>query len=249
MTLIVAKKHINLQKSIAVTCSVIALALCGSGLSAYAAETRSGNSRRTFADWCREKDSLSPEAKHTVEVLLEEAETTECDEANQILSSFTELSLYNNNQISDIKPLQSLTNLTELYLINNQISDNQISDIKPLESLTNLTVLSLSNNQINDIKPLESLTKLTRLDLHFNEINDIKPLQSLTNLTELGLYDNQISDIKPLASLTNLIALYLGGNPLAPETCPLKRESICNWERRNNWEGRLMLNPKTLEFL
>src|SRR5919199_1745682 len=205
MTLIVAKKHINLQKSIAVTCSVIALALCGSGLSAYAAETRSGNSRRTFADWCREKDSLSPEAKHTVEVLLEEAETTECDEANQILSSFTELSLYNNNQISDIKPLQSLTNLTELYLINNQISDNQISDIKPLESLTNLTVLSLS--------------------------------------------DNQISDIKPLASLTNLIALYLGGNPLAPETCPLKRESICNWERRNNWEGRLMLNPKTLEFL
>src|ERR687886_385524 len=244
MTLIVAKKHINLQKSIAVTCSVIALALCGSGLSAYAAETRSGNSRRTFADWCREKDSLSPEAKHTVEVLLEEAETTECDEANQILSSFTELSLYNNNQISDIKPLQSLTNLTYLSLIN-----NQINDIKPLASLTNLTRLGLSSNEINDIKPLQSLTKLTRLDLHFNEINDIKPLQSLTNLTELGLYDNQISDIKPLASLTNLIALYLGGNPLAPETCPLKRESICNWERRNNWEGRLMLNPKTLEFL
>jgi len=78
MTLIVAQKHINLQKSIAVTCSVIALALCGSGLSAYAAETRSGNSRRTFADWCREKDSLSPEAKHTVEVLLRGAGTTDC---------------------------------------------------------------------------------------------------------------------------------------------------------------------------
>src|ERR671933_666188 len=227
MTLIVAKKHINLQKSIAVTCSVIALALCGSGLSAYAAETRSGNIRRTFADWCREKDSLSPEAKHTVEVLLEEAETTECDEANQILSSFTELSLYNNNQISDIKPLQSLTNLTYLTLIN-----NQISDIKPLASLTNLTELYLINNQISD-----------------NQISDIKPLESLTNLTVLSLSNNQINDIKPLASLTNLIALYLGGNPLAPETCPLKRESICNWERRNNWEGRLMLNPKTLEFL
>jgi internalin A len=163
MTLIVAKKHINLQKSIAVTCSVIALALCGSGLSAYAAETRSGNSRRTFADWCREKDSLSPEAKHTVEVLLEEAETTECDEANQILSSFTELSLYNNNQISDIKPLQSLTNLTYLSLINNQISD---------------------------IKPLAFLTKLTRLELYTNQIRDIKPLASLTNLRYLTLYNN-----------------------------------------------------------
>ena len=41
MTLIVAEKHQNLQILIAVTCSVIALALCGSGLSAYGAETRS----------------------------------------------------------------------------------------------------------------------------------------------------------------------------------------------------------------
>src|SRR4028119_898604 len=134
MTLIVAEKHKNLQKSIVVTCSAIALALSGSGPSADAAEMRSGNSRRTFADWCRQKDSLSPEAKLTVEVLLEKAETTECDEANQILSSFTELGLYNNNQISDIQPLQSLTNLTYLSLIN-----NQISDIKPLASLTKLT--------------------------------------------------------------------------------------------------------------
>ena len=140
MTLIVAQKHINLQKSIAVTCSVIALALCGSGLSAYAAETRSGNSRRTFADWCREKDSLSPEAKHTVEVLLEEARTTECDAADRTLSSLTELDL-ENYQIGDIKPLASLTNLTKLSLTN-----NQISDIKLLASLTKLTVLKLDKN-------------------------------------------------------------------------------------------------------
>ncbi len=133
MTLIVAQKHINLQKSIAVTCSAIALALCGSGLSADAAETRSGNSRQTFADWCRKKNSLSPETKHTVEELLKKAGTTECDEANQKLSSLTELDL-SDNQISDIKPLQSLTNLTSLWLI-----FNQINDIKPLQSLTNLT--------------------------------------------------------------------------------------------------------------
>src|SRR4028119_102042 len=113
MTLIVAEKHKNLQKSIAVTCSAIALALSGSGLSACGAETQRGNSRRTFADWCRQKATLSPEAKHTVEVLLKEAGTTEFDVANQTLSSLTELVLQN-NQISDIKPLQSLTNLTVL---------------------------------------------------------------------------------------------------------------------------------------
>jgi len=201
MTLIVAQKHMmNLPKSIALACCAI-LALSGNGLSAKAAETRSGNMRRTFADWCRQKADLSPEAKHTVEVLLKEAETTECDAANQKLSSLTELDL-DNNQISDIKPLESLTNLTWLYL-----DKNQISDIKPLESLTNLTQISLFGNKISDIKPLESLTKLTWLYLDKNQISDIKPLESLTNLAWLLLTKNQISDIKPLESLTNLTLL------------------------------------------
>ncbi|MEG4634084.1 hypothetical protein QUB56_31710 [Microcoleus sp. AR_TQ3_B6] len=86
MTLIVAQKHMKLQKSIALTCCAI-LALSGNGVSAKAAEVRSGNMRRTFADWCRQKADLSPEAKHTVEMLLKKAGTTECDAANQTLSS------------------------------------------------------------------------------------------------------------------------------------------------------------------
>ena len=70
-----------------------------------------GNMRRTFADWCRQKADLSPEAKRTVEVLLKSVDTIECDVANQTLSSLTALYLHN-NQISDIKPLESLTNGT-----------------------------------------------------------------------------------------------------------------------------------------
>ena len=198
MTLIVPQKQMNLPKSIAVTCCVL-LALSGNGLSAKAAETRSGN--KTFAQWCRQKADLSPEAQLTVEALLKQAGTTECDAANQQLSSLTDLFLFD-NQISDLKPLQSLTNLTRLVL-----SDNQINDIKPLESLTNLTALGLNNNQISDIKPLESLT----------------------NLTVINLDGNKISDIKPLESLTKLIRLNLSGNPIAPKTCPLKPESICQW--------------------
>ena len=120
--------------------------------------------RRTFADWCRQKADLSPEAKHTVEVLLQKAGTTECDAANQRLSSRTGLIL-EDTQISDIKPLESLTNLTVLYLGN-----NQISDIKPLESLTNLNLLYLDNNRISDIKPLQSLTNLILLRLSGNPI-------------------------------------------------------------------------------
>src|SRR4028118_1076586 len=93
MTIIVTQKHMKLQKSIALTCCAI-LALSANGLSAKAAETRSSNSRRTFAEWCRQKADLSPEAKRTVEVLLQKAETTECDAADRELSSLTELDLY-----------------------------------------------------------------------------------------------------------------------------------------------------------
>ncbi len=221
MTLIVAQKQMNLQRSIALACCAL-LASCESKPSESGTEPKPGNSQGTFAQLCREKASLSPEAKSTVEVLLKTAGTTECDAANQKLSSIKELDL-KQNKISDIKPLQSLTQLTTLNL-----GGNQISDIKPLESLTNLTWLYLGFNQISDITPLPSLTKLNWLYLNNNKISDIKPLQSLTKVTELNLSNNQISDIKSLKSLTKLTALFLNGNP-APKTCPLKPESICKW--------------------
>ncbi|MEG4069690.1 leucine-rich repeat domain-containing protein [Microcoleus sp. Pol11C2] len=189
----------------------------------------------SFADWCLHKDSLSKEVRHTVEVLLECTGISYIiNEAIGIVSSREYLELYG-NQISDITPLQSLTNLTELDLDSNQISDitplqsltnltclnlrdNQRSDITPLQSLTNLTELGLGDNQISDITPLQSLTNLTELDLGDNQISDITPLQSLTNLTCLNLGDNQISDITPLQSLTNLTKLYLYSNQISDIT-------------------------------
>ena len=198
MKIIVAQKQMNLSRLIVVALSAIVLASCGNKPSKLVADPQPGNNRpsvlvskpqprksgRTFADWCRQKADLSPETKHTVEVLLQEAGTTDCDAADRKLSSLTEL-LLGGYQISDIKPLASLTNLTWLLL-----DTNQISDIKPLESLTNLNYLLLEHNKISDIKPLKSLTKV-----YF---------------------------------------IYLGGNPIAPKTCPLKPESICNWETSNN---------------
>ena len=176
MTVIVAQKPMNLARLILVAFSAI-VALSGNVIFAEVAQTQPGNSRRTFGDCCRQKADLSPEGKHTVEVLLKEAGTTECDVANRKLSTFTELNL-GRTEISDIKPLQSLTKLTELNLI-----ENNIGDIKPLASLTQLTFLDLQSNNISDIKPLASLTKLTVLLLNNHKISDIKPLASLTNLT------------------------------------------------------------------
>jgi internalin A len=54
-----------------------------------------------FADWCRHINSLSEEARHTVKVLLEKAGTDDAQAAEQILSSMTELELWD-DQITDI---------------------------------------------------------------------------------------------------------------------------------------------------
>src|SRR4028118_1931489 len=86
----------------------------------------------SFADCCRHIDSLSEEARHTVEVLLEQAGTDDPEGAQQILSSMTTLNL-GLNKITDISVLGSLTNLTTLNL-----GLNKITDISFLGSLTNL---------------------------------------------------------------------------------------------------------------
>lgn len=141
----------------------------------------------TFADWCLHQNNLTPEAQRTVNLLLQVADTRDCDRANQELSSLTEIFL-NGVQLSDISPLASLKNVKTLFL-----SNNPITDISPLASLNNLTTLALSANQIADIRPLASLTQLNHLFLDSNQIADIRPLASLTQLATLSLFDNQIS--------------------------------------------------------
>ncbi|HEY9811981.1 MAG TPA: hypothetical protein V6D31_00370, partial [Candidatus Sericytochromatia bacterium] len=76
---------VEVVRLIAVTCSAIALASCRNELSRFVAERQPEKNRPTFADWCRDRKNLSPEAKKTVQELLRVARTTDCDAANQKL--------------------------------------------------------------------------------------------------------------------------------------------------------------------
>ncbi|MDZ8051065.1 MAG: leucine-rich repeat domain-containing protein [Aulosira sp. ZfuVER01] len=163
---------------------------------------------RRFADWCLHKDSLSTEARHTVEVLLKKADTSDCYEAEQVLANCTELCL-SFQDIYDLNPLSHLTQLTQLRLFS-----NQISDLNPLSRLTNLTHLELANNQIYNLSPLSGLTKLKSLRLDINLISDCTPLSRLINLEYLGLSSNNIYDFSSLSKLTNLSFLYLNENEI-----------------------------------
>ncbi len=216
MKLIFAQKPKNLSQLLAVTCIVIGLASCINKSAVLVSAATPGNGGLIFANsWCRKRDLLTPEAKHTVELVLKELGTTDCDTAGRELSTLKKFALYGNN-ITDINPIASLTNLTEL-----ELNNSQISDLKPLQSLTNLTYLDVSHTPLSDLKPLASLTNLTELKLNNTQISDIKPLAFLTNLTELDLSENKISDIKPLESLTNLAYLRIGNNPISSKICPV----------------------------
>jgi internalin A len=153
---------------------------------------------KSFAQWCQQKSSVPAATRHTIDVLLKQAGTKNCQQADSKLRSLTDLNL-NRSQISDVKPLAGLTNLIQLFLYG-----NQISDVKPLAGLTNLTYLLLESNQITDIKPLAGLT----------------------NLNVLHLESNQITDINPLAGLSNLKHLYLQSNPISAKVCPVEA-SVC----------------------
>jgi internalin A len=188
----------------------------------FRAEANSAKNQ-SFEQWCLQKEDLPVETRKTVEVMLHKSGTQDCKLADSKLNSlskihfdFDENPLYitginrpAENQISDIKPIASLRNLTQLSL-----SYNQISDISPLSGLTKLTRLLLIDNQISDIKPLASLTNLTALYLSFNKISDINPLQRLNNLVDLSLNENQIRNVQPLSGLTNLRVLNLRNNQI-----------------------------------
>jgi Leucine-rich repeat (LRR) protein len=89
--------------------------------------------------------------------------------------------------------LSDLASLTVL-----SASSRGIKDLSGIELCTNLIDLDLSNNQITDIYPISSLINLTVLNLDTNWIVDISAISELTNLSWLDLQGNDIGDIWPL---------------------------------------------------
>ena len=76
--------------------------------------------------------------------------------------------------------------------------DNAISDLSPLQGLTQLTRLDLSGNDVSNLSALSGLTALRTLRLYNNPILDISPLAELTQLVDLELSRTPVSDISAL---------------------------------------------------
>jgi len=134
------------------------------------------------------------------------------------LSNLTDLYLYD-NQISSIESgdLSGLYNLNSLHLQTNQITSIESGDFMGLSALTTLW---LSLNQISSIEPdtFIELSNLTRIGLNNNLITSIESgdFNWLSSLTELSLQENQISSIDPntFAGLSNLDYLNILSNQI-----------------------------------
>jgi internalin A len=180
--------------------AIIGLLICVVPMMPSMATSLQQSNSKSFAQWCKEKDSVSAATKKTINSLLDQAGTKNCKAAAAHLENLTELNI-----------------------------SNKISDLRPLASLKNLTTLNLESNQIVDVSPLAGLTKLTYLNLNANRIVNISPLSKLSELKLLSLIGNRITDIKPLGKLKKLTFIALSDNPIKNKVCPVKPASACAW--------------------
>jgi len=114
--------------------------------------------------------------------------------------------------ITDISEIRGLETLTNLHVL--KLNNNNIVEIKGLETVGNLIQLELRNNQITEIKGLDNLVYLEELDLQGNKIEIIKGLDTLKNLRDLNLFGNKISQVKSFSKKEHLRNLWFSENPI-----------------------------------
>lgn len=116
-----------------------------------------------------------------------------------------------NNDITDIEPVRELNGLVEF-----SCAGNPVSDYSPVSGLINLEELQIGDNGFSDtdIDFLANLTKLNSLYAPWCGITDISVLKNLTELEYLNLFHNQIEDVSVLGELDKLTNLYLELNQI-----------------------------------
>ncbi|AZQ61682.1 T9SS type A sorting domain-containing protein [Flammeovirga pectinis] len=146
---------------------------------------------------------------------LHELETN--GELPDLIGRFTDLKslkLYNSGITTLSDSLWTLTGIEYLDLSNNNINDNNISGI---QDFTNLTTLWLSNNNLTLMPNLTGNSKLQNLIIDDNSIISIsEELSGLTSLTNFSIAGNGITTITmDFSDLINLKKLNFSRNELS----------------------------------
>ncbi|MBP3391296.1 MAG: leucine-rich repeat domain-containing protein [Clostridia bacterium] len=118
--------------------------------------------------------------------------------------------------IADIREIIYFTNLEELDLKGNRITDltplGSLTKLKKLDISKNFTLLSGDREKGLDLTPLKSLVLLEELNASGNMITDLSPLTGLACLKVLDVQNNRLKDISPLSTCIGLESLNVASN-------------------------------------
>ena len=123
-------------------------------------------------------------------------------------AGLTNLSV-NENNISDISPLED-KNKMEVF----DFDYNNVSDIAPLKNKEEMFAVCFSHNKVRDISPLEGY-KLVKLDASYNDIADISIIKDMIKISTLDLSGNNLSDISDLGYFESPHQIYLSHNNIS----------------------------------
>ncbi|MEM6411188.1 MAG: leucine-rich repeat domain-containing protein [Pseudomonadota bacterium] len=168
-------------------------------------------------------------------------------------------------EVSDLTPISSLHDITDLYLDFTQVADlepirnmrtmkglelpgTQVSDLSPLQGMPILSVLILDGTPVSDLTALEALENMKFLSLERTLVSDLEPLSGLNRMRYLNINGTSVSDLRSIEKMSDLVGLSLAGTPVR-DLKPLSNlRAMAEWAIASKQLGRLGGNLDGLYF-
>ena len=106
--------------------------------------------------------------------------------------------------------LKDLTKRENLDIANHLI----ITDLYPVDQMTDLRSLNISGTMISDLFPVRNLTKLVSLAISGTKVSDLAPIRYNTRIRELYLDSSKVVSLAPIIDFSALEILYLNSTPV-----------------------------------
>ena len=168
-----------------------------------------------FLDLCLQYEMLSEDDQATLDYLLDNADTEDCNLASQRLPRLQYLTQRLNSPLTDGTDFELFSILSEAVEITLRLRQDELSNLnfEPFSRLPKLTTLNVRGS-IHDLTPFSVLENLDYLSINYNypsnypQIQTLAPLSNLTGLTALHLTNASrqgiVSDVNSLSNLTAL---------------------------------------------
>ncbi len=141
--------------------------------------------------------TLTPQWK---EIFIKKNNMAELPSENDLknLPYIFELNLAGTN-ISDISPLEKITELRKLDL-----SNTAVSSLAPIANLKFMGELNINKTKVRDLEPIKNLKSLRKLYVNSNELTNIDAVQNLVKLTDFECVENLLKTIDSVKGLVNM---------------------------------------------